>query len=85
MSILLCDYKQLTECISEVELRDARVNSKNNGLMRKENKKSEKNKKYLLTWTVLLRKVLNVKYVRRDAISLSLNEEYAFYPLCPTW
>jgi hypothetical protein len=44
MSILLYDYKQLTECISEVERRDARVNSKNNGLMRRRTRKARKQK-----------------------------------------
>jgi hypothetical protein len=30
MSILLYHYKQLTQCISEAELIEARLNSKNN-------------------------------------------------------
>jgi hypothetical protein len=39
MSILLYDYKQLTECISEVERIENKVNSKNNGWTKKEERK----------------------------------------------
>src|SRR5215212_3451696 len=39
MSILLYHYKQLTECISEVEIIENRVNSKNNGWTKKEERK----------------------------------------------
>jgi hypothetical protein len=42
MSILLYDYKQLTECISEVERTEARVNSKNKGLTKEEEKEQKK-------------------------------------------
>ena len=42
MSILLYHYKQLTECISEVEWVEDRVNSKNKGLTKdEENEKEE--------------------------------------------
>ena len=46
MSILLHDFKQLTECISEVERIEARVNDSNNSkkgieLAKKEEEKEE--------------------------------------------
>jgi hypothetical protein len=42
MSILLYHYKQLTECIKEVEWIEARVNSKKTGLTIKEEEKLER-------------------------------------------
>jgi hypothetical protein len=42
MSILLYHYKQLTECISEVEQIEARVSSKEKGLTKKEEKEKGK-------------------------------------------
>jgi hypothetical protein len=41
MSILLYHYKQLIECISEVEQIDAKVNSKKKVLTKKKKKKEE--------------------------------------------
>jgi hypothetical protein len=41
LSILLYHYKQLTECISEVEQIDAKVNSKKKVLTKKKKKKEE--------------------------------------------
>jgi hypothetical protein len=41
MSILLYDYEQLTECISKVERIEAKVNSRNKGLTKEEEKQEE--------------------------------------------
>jgi hypothetical protein len=41
MSILLYHYKQLIECISEVEQIDAKVNSKKKVLTKKKKKKED--------------------------------------------
>ena len=45
MSILLCDYKELTQCISEVEKIEARVNSKKKEWLTKRKKEEEKEEK----------------------------------------
>jgi hypothetical protein len=46
MSILLYNYKQLTQCISEAELIEAKLNksSKNNGLTKEQEEEEEKSK-----------------------------------------
>jgi hypothetical protein len=45
MPILLYNYKELTECISEVEEIEARVNSKKKEWLTKEEEEEEKEKR----------------------------------------